>query len=213
MISTICTCIVCWFIVPIFLYNWFDECHCRSLFVMRWGPKVLLHRCWALFIMLFRPCPRSSGRSNLVVLLHLITQQLRNKEGPANLPTDQRNRKIMALPPFNLVSIYRGFNPLNDRGKQLYVGGWYQLVPRGLQPMLDIPNDIDEDDDADAELEELFSQPTFTSLVCWVRLYSCYKNQIWWYGYCFEQDHNPWHDSTISWLLFFDVQEDRRIYM
>ena len=39
---------------------------------------------------------------------------------------------------------YREFNLLNNEAKQLYVSGWYQLVPT-TQPILEIPDDIDED--------------------------------------------------------------------
>ena len=37
---------------------------------------------------------------------------------------------------------------LNYEEKQLFVGGWYQLVLRGPQPMLDVPNDIVNDEDS-----------------------------------------------------------------
>ena len=47
---------------------------------------------------------------------------------------------------------------LSDEEKQQYVGGWYRLLPRGPQPMPDLPDNIDEEDD-DAMLQ-FYSQHT-----------------------------------------------------
>ena len=48
----------------------------------------------------------------------------------------------MALVPFKLKL-------LNYEEKQLFVGGWYQLVLRGSQPMRDVPNhNIVNDEDS-----------------------------------------------------------------
>ena len=60
------------------------------------------------------------------------------KEGPSILPTDKRNKNGFTA---FLFCFYRQFNQLNDEEKELYVGGWYQLVPTtALDP--EIPDDI-----------------------------------------------------------------------
>ena len=69
-----------------------------------------------------------------------LTWQLA-REGPAILPTDKRNKNGFTAFQF---WFYREFNLLNNEAKQLYVSGWYQLVPT-TQPILEIPDDIDED--------------------------------------------------------------------
>ena len=48
---------------------------------------------------------------------------------------------------------------MNDEEKELYVGGWYRLVPTvPTAPDLEIPNDVDEDAVDDALVEFLRQQ-------------------------------------------------------
>ena len=80
------------------------------------------------------------------------------KAGPAILSTDKRNRNGFTA---FLFCFYRQFNQLNDEEKELYVGGQYQLVP--IIPTaanLEIPDNVDEDDDDDALMVEFFRQQT-----------------------------------------------------
>ena len=67
------------------------------------------------------------------------------KAGPAILSTDKRNRNGFTA---FLFCFYRQFNQLNDEEKELYIGGWYRLVSIvPTAPDLEIPDDVDEDDD------------------------------------------------------------------
>ena len=60
--------------------------------------------------------------------------------GPAILPTDKRNKNGFTAFQF---CFYREFNLLNNEAKRLYVGGWYQVVPRGPQLIPEILDDND----------------------------------------------------------------------
>ena len=87
--------------------------------------------------------------------VHALTRQL-CKEGPAILTSDKRNKNGFSAFQF---CYYKKFQLLSDEQKELYVGGRYRLLPRGPQPMPDLPDDIDGEDD-DAMLQ--FFQPTHT---------------------------------------------------
>ena len=75
---------------------------------------------------------------------------------------------------------------MNDEEKELYVGGWDQLVPTTALD-LEIPDDIDEDDD-DA-LVELFRQQTL--YLTFLERATIYQNN---FVNCHHKACRVWHD-------------------